>query len=267
MHPVAVTGGLTVDIRRKRFAGDGRTPPHTAIENLQFDVPVGQFCCLLGPSGCGKTTLLNIAAGLDSEVDGSVDLHSETAQTRPAVSYMFQTPRLLPWMSVRDNVDIVLDPPARADGRGVKLLERMELGGYLDAYPTRLSGGQRRRVALARAFAIRPALLLLDEPFVSLDQPVGNRLREILLDLWQAQPTTVLFVTHDLNEAIYLGDRILFLSQPPSSVVHDAAVDLPRPRTPDSPVINTFRTGLLDRHGGLLAGAAGSTTDSGSSTP
>ena len=264
---MAITAGLSVDIRRKRFEGDGRTPPHTAIEDLRFDVPVGQFCCLLGPSGCGKTTLLNIAAGLDHDVDGSVGIPSDDTGSRPAVSYMFQTPRLLPWMSVRDNVDIVLDPGARAEGRGVQLLERMELGSHLDAYPTRLSGGQRRRVALARAFAIRPALLLLDEPFVSLDQPVGNRLREILLDLWRAQPTTVLFVTHDLNEAIFLGDRILFLSQPPSRVVQDVAVDLARPRTPDSPAIHAFRTGLLDRHGGLLAGLASATTDPGHSTP
>ncbi len=264
---MAVTAGLSVDIRRKLFPGDGRTRPHTAIEGLHFTVPVGQFCCLLGPSGCGKTTLLNIAAGLDDQVDGEVNVHSEGSGSRPAVSYMFQTPRLLPWMSVRDNVDVVLDPRARADRHGVRLLERMELGSYLDAYPTRLSGGQRRRVALARAFAIRPALLLLDEPFVSLDQPVGNRLREILLDLWQAQPTTVLFVTHDLNEAIFLGDRILFLSKPPASIVHDAAVDLPRPRAVDSAAINTFRTGLLDQHGDLLAGTAGPTTDPGHPTP
>ena len=262
-----MTAGFSVDIRRKQFPGDGRTPPHTAIEGLHFAVPLGQFCCLLGPSGCGKTTLLNITAGLDDEVDGEVNLHSEGSGSRPAVGYMFQTPRLLPWMSVRDNVDVVLDARSRADGRGVSLLERMELGNYLDAYPTRLSGGQRRRVALARAFAIRPALLLLDEPFVSLDQPVGNRLREILLDLWQAQPTTVLFVTHDLDEAIFLGDRILFLSKPPSSIVHDVAVDLPRPRAVDSTAIRTFRTDLLDRRGGLLAGTAGPTTDSGQPTP
>ncbi|MCY4429959.1 MAG: ATP-binding cassette domain-containing protein, partial [Rhodospirillales bacterium] len=148
---MAVTAGLSVDIRRKRFAGDGRTPPHTAIENLQFDVPVGQFCCLLGPSGCGKTTLLNIAAGLDHDVDGSVGLPSDDTGSRPAVSYMFQTPRLLPWMSVRDNVDIVLDPGARAEGHGVRLLERMELRSYLDAYPTRPAGGRARRGRVPRA--------------------------------------------------------------------------------------------------------------------
>ncbi len=264
---MAVTAGLRVDIHRKQFSGDGRTPPHVAIENLQFTVPVGQFCCLLGPSGCGKTTLLNIVAGLDDAVDGSVHIGGEDARSRQAIGYMFQTPRLLPWMSVRDNVDIVLGPEARAEGRGAELLQRMELGAYLDAYPTRLSGGQRRRVALARAFAVRPALLLLDEPFVSLDQPVGNRLREILLDLWQAQPTTVLFVTHDLNEAIFLGDRIVFLSRPPSSVLHDAPVKLARPRTPDGPDILDFRADLLDRQGGLLAGTVGSSPDSGPSAP
>ncbi len=263
-----MTAGLRVDVRRKHFPGDGRTPPHTAIKGLQFTVPVGQFCCLLGPSGCGKTTLLNIAAGLDTDVDGEVRVPTgEAAGDRPPVSYMFQTPRLLPWMSVRDNVDIVLDERERAAGRAVELLEGMDLGRYLDAYPNRLSGGQRRRVALARAFAIRPALLLLDEPFVSLDLPVGNRLRAILLDLWQAQPTTVLFVTHDLDEAIYLGDRIVFLSKPPSRVVHDVPVDLPRPRSPGGPEIAAFRTELLGRHEDLLAGGAGTPTASGSPSP
>ncbi len=264
---MAVTTGLRVDVRRKQFAGAGRTPPHIAIENLQFEVPVGQFCCLLGPSGCGKTTLLNIAAGLDDDVDGSVAIGRENSGMRAAVGYMFQTPRLAPWISVRENVDIVLDPESRAEGRGVELLRRMDLGDHLDAYPTRLSGGQRRRVALARAFAVQPAVLLLDEPFVSLDQPVGNRLREILLDLWQAQPTTVLFVTHDLNEAIFLGDRIVFLSQPPARVLHDAPVELARPRTPEGPEILNFRSGLLDRHGGLLAGTLGPDPDPGPPAP
>lgn len=255
---MAVNGTLAVRIARKRFPGDGRTPAHVAIEDLSFDVPRGQFCCIVGPSGCGKTTLLNIAAGLDSDVEGSVALDGTEGGQAPRVGYMFQAPRLLPWLSVRDNVDIVLDEEARAGGRGTDLLRQMDLGGFLDAYPGKLSGGMRRRVALARAFAIRPELLLLDEPFVSLDMPVGNRLRGMLLELWNAQPTTVLFVTHDLAEAVYLADRIVFLSRPPSRVVLDVEVDIPRPRALDNPALDAFRASLLDRHRTLLQGVVGS---------
>lgn len=251
---MAVNGALAVRIARKRFPGDGRTPAHTAIEGLSFDVPRGQFCCIVGPSGCGKTTLLNIAAGLDTDVEGGVGTAGGGA---PRAGYMFQAPRLLPWLSVRENVDIVLDDAARAEGRGEELLRRMDLGGFLEAYPGKLSGGMRRRVALARAFAIRPELLLLDEPFVSLDMPVGNRLRGMLLELWGAQPTTVLFVTHDLAEAVYLADRIVFLSKPPSRVALDVEVDIPRPRALDNPALDAFRSSLLDRHRDLLQGVVG----------
>ncbi len=249
---------LSVDIARKRFPGDGRTPSHTAIEGLNFDVPAGEFCCIVGPSGCGKTTLLNLAAGLDSDVEGGIHFDRPGEEGTPVVGYMFQEPRLLPWLSVRDNVDIVLNGDARNENRGTDLLEQMGLGEFLDAYPGKLSGGMRRRVALARAFSIKPELLLLDEPFISLDAPTRNQLWQMLLDLWQAQPTTVLFVTHALDEAIYLGDRIVFLSEPPAHVALDVEVDIPRPRAIESPEIERFRSQLLERHNALLRGVVGS---------
>lgn len=252
-------GALRVRIRRKAYAGGG-SGGRVAIEGLEFTAEAGEFVCFVGPSGCGKTTMLNIVGGLDSDVDADIRLGDSGGDSRgdsgagARVSYMFQTPRLLPWATVRENVDVVLPRAAARAGRGAELLRRMDLGDSLDEFPNRLSGGMQRRVALARAFVTEPSLLLLDEPFVSLDGPAANRLRGILLDLWRARPTTVLFVTHDLREAIYLGDRILFLSRRPSRAILDAAVPLPRPRDPEDPEIDRFRAGLLTGNRSLLHG-------------
>jgi NitT/TauT family transport system ATP-binding protein len=165
---------------------------------------------------------------------------------------MFQTPRLMSWLTVRDNVGLVL--AGGDDPRIDALLRAMDLGEYAGSYPGRLSGGMQRRVALARAFVANPGLLLLDEPFLSLDAPVANRLRQLLLDLYGESPATVLFVTHDLREALFLADRILFLSPRPGRVVFDLAVDLPRPRQPEGPDLERLRLALLDQHPDLLAG-------------
>ena len=247
-------GNLSVTIDRKAYqkgSGDG---DKLAIEGLTFNASAGEFVCFVGPSGCGKTTMLNIIAALDKDAESRIAFADGSSVDEAKVSYMFQTPRLLPWATVRDNVRIVLDPADAEDGRAEALLEQMELGDALDEFPNRLSGGMQRRVALARAFVTEPDLMLLDEPFVSLDVPVGNRLRGILLDLWRASPTTVLFVTHDLREAIYLADRILFLSRGPSRVILDVPVPLERPRMPESQDIEAFRQELLTTHESLLHG-------------
>ena len=159
-------------------------------------------------------------------------------------------------MTVRENVRVVLDEATAKNGRAEQLLEQMELSDSLNEFPNRLSGGMQRRVALARAFVTEPQLLLLDEPFVSLDLPVGNLLRQLLLDLWQTRPTTIIFVTHDLREAIYLSDRIVFLSRGPSQVILEKTVDLARPREIEDPAIDRFRHNLLSQHKTLLHGMA-----------
>ncbi|HEX9647776.1 MAG TPA: ABC transporter ATP-binding protein [Alphaproteobacteria bacterium] len=249
-----VHAALEVRIDRKVFqAGDG-SGERLVIEGLGFEVPAGEFVCIVGPSGCGKTTMLNIIAALDGDATARVRFADGTSLAQARIGYMFQTPRLLPWATVRENVAIVLDGDAGGDGRVEALLERMELGDCLNEYPNRLSGGMQRRVALARAFVAEPSLLLLDEPFVSLDVPVGNRLRSMLLDLWSARPTTVLFVTHDLREAIYLADRILFLSRGPARVILDTRVPIPRPRGAEDSRIESFRQQLLTQDESLLHG-------------
>lgn len=238
---------LDVAITRKCYPDRGGEP-HVALSGLRLRAAPGEFVCVVGPSGCGKSTLLNLVGGLDRDVDGRV------GGTPGRIGYMFQEPRLMPWLTVLDNVLLVGDGSAAAQMRARELLVAMELGEVLDAFPARLSGGMRRRVALARAFAIEPRLLLMDEPFVSLDAPTAQRLRAMLMALWQRCGSTVLFVTHDLREALALADRVCFLSAAPGRVVLELAVELPRPRLPDDAGVAALHARLLAEHPDLLAG-------------
>jgi NitT/TauT family transport system ATP-binding protein len=232
---------LRIDIREKAYpAANAAGKRHLAIRDLQIELDCGEFVCLVGPSGCGKTTLLNIVAGLDQRFQGSVEWDAP-----PVMAYVFQNPRLLPWRTVRENIELVL--PAEADGKlAERLLDAMGLLPVQAQYPQRLSLGMCRRVALARAFAVRPTLLLMDEPFVSLDAPAARRMRELLLAAWMERPCGVLFVTHDLREAIALADRLIFLSAPPTAVVREVAVDIPRERRGEETAVAAFRERLVE---------------------
>ena len=254
-------GNIEISIKRKAYKATTGEDKRVAIENLELSVGNREFLCIVGPSGCGKTTLLNIIAGLDKDVLGSVRLGEGQTQRNTRISYMFQTPRLLPWLTVLENVQVVLDETPGNEGKAEELLRQMDLAGSINEFPNRLSGGMQRRVALARAFVTEPQLLLLDEPFVSLDVPVGNLLRQLLLDLWQQSPTTIIFVTHDLRESIFLADRIAFLSRGPSRVILDTPISIPRPRNIEDPLIDGFRKDLLTQHQSLLHGAATSDND------
>ena len=224
----AVTVGISIDVSEKRYSG-GR--PVIALRNLETRIAPGEFCVVTGPSGCGKTTLLNIVAGLDQDFLGILGFEPAGGRS-PRIGYVFQNPRLLPWRTVRENVALVR--PHGYDRRELAgLLDDVGLADAADTYPTRLSGGMARRAALARAFAIRPDLLLLDEPFVSLDRPAADRLRRLLVRLVTSRPLTVLFVTHDLGEAVELADRVLVLSPSPGRVVAEMPIELPRDRRRD----------------------------------
>jgi ABC-type nitrate/sulfonate/bicarbonate transport system ATPase subunit len=240
MAPVTI--GVSVDIREKRYPGHSGARPVTALRNLRVCVAPSEFCVITGPSGCGKTTLLNIIAGLDRDFSGTLNFEPSDGDA-PRIGYVFQSPRLLPWRTVRDNVALVL--PRNADRAGLDaLLTEIGLADAADAYPTRLSGGMARRAALARAFAIAPDLLLMDEPFLSLDAAAADRLRSLLLRLVSTRPATVLFVTHDLAEAVELADRILVLSPAPGRVVADMPIDVPRERRRDRDALAALRAEL-----------------------
>ena len=242
---MATLDDFEIEVLSKRYAAVGRAGAHQAIRDLRVTARHGEFICIVGPSGCGKTTLLNVIAGLDQDFEGRLKLPKIDGHAEPVIGYVFQTPRLLPWRTVAENLELVLTPAQLASGIVGELLAATGLQDFAHSYPERLSVGMRRRVSLARAFAVQPDLLLMDEPFVSLDEPTARRLRYLLLDIWRDRPTTVLFVTHDLREAILLADRIILLSEAPARVLADLRVDLPREARREAARIEAFRARLI----------------------
>jgi ABC-type nitrate/sulfonate/bicarbonate transport system ATPase subunit len=231
----------------RRFAGP---PPHLALDGLDLEVAAGEFLCIVGPSGSGKTTLLRIIAGLDRDFAGTLELSPDL---RSAI--VFQEPRLMPWLTVLDNLLLVApagdeDAPRRARA----LLARLDIAGFAEAFPGQLSGGMQRRVALARALLVAPDLMLLDEPFVSVDRPTADHLRLIVVELWRERQMTSLFVTHDLREALALGTRLVFVSRGPGRMVLDWPVDLPPPGERGAGLLDQAMQALLARHPRILAG-------------
>jgi ABC-type nitrate/sulfonate/bicarbonate transport system ATPase subunit len=205
---------LRVDIAAKRFAG------RTVLGPLAFTLDAGEILAIVGPSGCGKSTLLRIAGGLDPDYDGRLTWGDGPM---PRIGTVFQAPRLLPWRTVRQNLDLVL-PPGAEGAAGDALLRTLGLWPVRDAFAQTLSVGMARRLAIARAFAIEPELVLLDEPFVSLDEAMAAQARQVLLDAWQQRRIAALLVTHDLVEAAALADRILLLSESPARVIRTLTV-------------------------------------------
>ncbi len=234
---------VNITVSSKRFLAVGQSIEHLAIADFKLIIPSNEFVCLVGPSGCGKTTLLNIIAGLDQDFVGEIGVGLSGASFK--IGYVFQNPRLLPWRTVRQNIELVQERFQNAYLID-QLLDVMQLTQFQHAYPERLSLGMSRRVALIRAFAVNPDLLLMDEPFVSLDAPTARQVRDLLLVLWQKRPHTVLFVTHDLREAIALADRLVFLSAAPMRVVAEITVPIDRAVRNNEQAIEEFRQQLLD---------------------
>jgi ABC-type nitrate/sulfonate/bicarbonate transport system ATPase subunit len=250
MSAAGAAEALYVRVRRKLFPAVGDAPAKLVVENLALKVPPNGFVALFGPSGCGKTTLLNLVAGLDPDFEGEIRLPGPAR-----VSYVFQEPRLLPWLTVEDNLKLVLSDERDSDARIDAWLAEMGLADVRAVFPNRLSLGMARRVALARAFIIQPTLLLMDEPFVSLDEPTADRLRRLLLETLRTHPATVLFVTHNLREAITLADRIALLSPTPARVVREVEVPLALERRFEAAAIEETRAALAgDLPGLALAG-------------
>ncbi len=221
----AMMGALGIKVDKKTFPAVGERGPLPVLRDVDLQIAPGSFVVITGPSGCGKSTLLNIVAGLDHDYEGAIDFGGGA----PRLSYMFQTPRLLPWRTVQQNIELVLGDDAedaRKRDNISDMLNNVGLPDVATAYPERLSLGMQRRVSLARAFIVEPDILLMDEPFVSLDDPTAKTLRSILFALWTRRPTTVLFVTHDRNEAVSLATRLIRVDGSPAYVVQDTEVTL-----------------------------------------
>jgi NitT/TauT family transport system ATP-binding protein len=209
----------------------------TALDGIDLEVPDAQFVAVVGPSGCGKSTLLSLVAGLRSPTRGTVLCDGEriTAPMPRKVGMVFQEPNLLPWLSAVDNVAFPLKlrhvPKAERRDAAKHMLALTGLVGFEEKLPHQLSGGMKQRVSIARGLVQDPPVLLMDEPFAALDEQTRMLMGDELLRIWSETRKTVLFVTHSLNEAVYLADRVIVLSARPGRIVDDVAVDLPRPRT------------------------------------
>lgn len=234
---------IRVTVDSKTFPPVADRPEQLVLSSVDLAVQEGSFVVLTGPSGCGKSTLLNIVAGLDPDYQGNVQF----GQQAPKLSFMFQTPRLLPWRTVEHNIRLVLDDEdPEADSKIAAILDRVGLSEAATAYPERLSLGMQRRAALARAFVVEPDILLMDEPFVSLDDPSADSLRTLLMELWNRRPTTVLFVTHDRIEAVMLATRLVRLGGSPASIVQDSEVSLTPPERLDREKVLAWRMRLFE---------------------
>lgn len=226
---------LRIDFRglTKEFRPHKR-PTVLALDNIDLTISGKAIVTIVGPSGCGKTTLLRILAGLESATSGTAEITTED-RVRPVTSTVFQGGSVFPWLTVRKNVEygLMLRGVSRAERRrtGQELIEKVGLANFANAYPDSLSGGMRQRVSVARAFANGPQILLMDEPFASVDEQTRTVLQEELLRLWSEFERTVVLVTHSIDEAIVLSDRILVMSPRPGRIIADIPVTIPRPRS------------------------------------
>lgn len=234
-----MANALDVSQVSKQYAGV------QAVSDVSFCIAPGEVVSLVGPSGCGKSTLLRMVAGLDRDFTGTVQVAGRPLNgPSPQVGVVFQEPRLMPWLTVRENIAFGLR--TQVDGAEVTALaEQVGLGAFLDALPRQLSGGMAQRVAIARGLIASPALLLLDEPFSAVDAFTRMHLQELLLEVGRRRGTSMLLVTHDVDEALYLSDRIVVLSPRPGRVQTEVAVPLARPRDRRAPALASLKADVL----------------------
>ncbi len=210
-----------------------------ALDGVNFTVDSEEFVCIVGPSGCGKSTMLRIIAGLEHATSGEV-IFEGTPITQPnaKISMVFQLFGLLPWKTAQENVEVpleVMGVPKKARAESAKdYLNMVHLEGFENTYPHDLSGGMKQRVGIARALALKPEILLMDEPFSSLDELTAKKLRDLVLDIWRKRgepPTSIIMVSHNVEEAVYMADRVIVMSKRPGKVVGDVKIKIPRPRS------------------------------------
>jgi ABC-type nitrate/sulfonate/bicarbonate transport system ATPase subunit len=232
------------------FARDGKSVP--VLNDISLDVRDGEFICLLGPSGCGKSTMLNIMGGFLSPTSGAVTIDGEVVRRPdPRRIFVFQERGVFPWLTVEGNIGFGLFKLAAAERqqRVAHYIRMVGLQGFEKAYPPELSGGMKQRLEVARAFAVNPDMLYLDEPFGALDSITRLIMRGELLRIWEAERKTVIFVTHDIDEAVQLADRVVVMSSRPAKIQQIVDIDIPHPRDLNSPRYLQLRTGIFEQIG------------------
>ncbi|WP_378951340.1 ABC transporter ATP-binding protein [Mesorhizobium sp. ANAO-SY3R2] len=240
--PIAAEVQAKIEVRgvRKRYDANGNVE---ALAGVDITVKSGEFVCLVGPSGCGKSTVLRMIAGLHKPSEGEILVHASGARVVPT-AMVFQNYNVFPWKTIQANVRFGLEmmgmASAEADRRASLWLGKMGLRDFAHAYPPALSGGMLQRVAIARAMAVEPEILLMDEPFAALDAQHRRILQDELLSLWQEDRRTVVFVTHSLEEALLLGDRVVVMSARPGKIIAEFEVPFARPRSPEIRADPTF---------------------------
>jgi ABC-type nitrate/sulfonate/bicarbonate transport system ATPase subunit len=226
-----------------------------AVDGVSFDVRNAEFVTIVGPSGCGKSTILNVIAGLEEPTAGRIVIDgAELADRRAHFGYMFQKDLLFPWRTIRNNVAVGLEvlgtPKKEARAQAQAILDRFDLGRFANKYPIQLSGGMRQRVALMRTLICEREILLLDEPFGALDALTRSIMQEWLLGIWEADHRTIIFITHDIEEAVFLSDRVLMMSARPGIIKGEIEIDLGRPRDHHivtSPRFTELKKAILDQ--------------------
>jgi NitT/TauT family transport system ATP-binding protein len=241
---------LSVEGIEKSFNGGAPGTGLRILDGVSFAVPAGGILCVLGPSGCGKTTLLRVIAGLEAPDRGRVTVGGrDVAGPGREVAYITQESTLLPWRTVLGNVELGLElagvPREERRAAARRHLDLVELADFDGYHPKEISGGMKQKVALARALAVGPRVLLLDEPFAALDAQTRNSLQEVLLHVWERTRTTVVFVTHNVDEAVFLGDSVVCLTSRPARVGRVVAVGAPRPRDRTGAELNALRREIL----------------------
>lgn len=227
------------------------------LTDVSLGVSPGEFVCVLGPSGCGKSTLLSVLSGLLEPQEGDVtvagqDIYGSSAEQgeRPRLGFVFQDPRLLPWRTIYENIAFALTaagvPKAEHEERILKFLRMLRISAHRDSWPLNVSGGQRQRAGIARALAIDPLYVLMDEPFSTLDEVTARALREELLSVWQDTRTTVIFVTHSVREAVFLADRVFIMAANPGRLHSVREIDLPRPRSYEDTRLTEIEASIVD---------------------
>jgi NitT/TauT family transport system ATP-binding protein len=254
MSAAATTPATSIKLRAENlsmvFMRDGKTTP--VLQNINLEVANGEFLCLVGPSGCGKSTLLNIMGGFLSPTSGTVRIDGEVVQgPDPRRIFVFQERGVFPWLTVEGNIGFGLSKLSRTERaeRIAHYVKLVGLGGFEEAYPSELSGGMKQRLEVARALAVNPDMLYLDEPFGALDSITRLVMRKELLRIWEAERKTVVFVTHDIDEAVQLADRVVVMSARPAVIQRVVNIDIVHPREISSPRYLELRDGIFQQIG------------------